>query len=112
MEPFAATFRAPLPASQREALIKLLSDEDPAVYQTVRAKIVSCGESARDWLRPHTLSADPVLRRRAQEIIRHFDRQYSDNQFVAFCLNHGEDCNLEQGAWLLAQTQYPEINVE
>jgi regulator of sirC expression with transglutaminase-like and TPR domain len=112
MEPPAATIRAPLPASQRAALIKLLSDEDPAVYQTVRNKIISCGESARNWLRPHTLSADPVLRRRAQEIIRFFDRQFSDNQFLAFCLNHGEDCNLEQGAWLLAQTQYPEINVE
>ena len=46
MEPFAATFRATLPASQREALVKLLTDEDPAVYQTVRSKIISTGESA------------------------------------------------------------------
>ena len=103
---------SPLPSRQRAALLTLLEDEDPAIYQSVRDKILSCGEAAREWLRPHALSADPVVRRRVQEIIRHFDRQEADNHFVAFCLSQGEDCSLEQGAWLLAQTQYPEINVE
>ena len=65
-----------------------------------------------DWLRPHTLSSDPALRRRAQEIIQHLARQEADDRFLAFCLNYGEDLNLEQGAWLLAQTQYPDINIE
>jgi regulator of sirC expression with transglutaminase-like and TPR domain len=40
-----------------------------------------------------------------------FDRQTADNQFLGFCLKHGEELDLEQGAWLLAQTQYPDINV-
>jgi regulator of sirC expression with transglutaminase-like and TPR domain len=106
-----ASTAAPLEI-QRDALIKLLSDEDPAVYQVVREKIISCGNSTRDWLRPHTLSGDPRLRRRSQEIIRHFDRQTADNRFLTFCLKQGEDCDLEQGAWLLAQTQYPDINTE
>lgn len=113
MEPSATIVSAVVPPeSQRAALIKLLADDDPAIYHAIRDKILSYGESARDWLRPHTLSTDPLLRRRAQEIIRHFDRQAADNRFVAFCLKHGEDCDLEQGAWLLAQTQYPEINTE
>lgn len=101
-----------MPEKQRSALVNLLADDDPAIYQAVRDKIVSSGEGARDWLRPHTLSADPVLRRRAQEIIRHFDRLTADNQFLSFCLKEGEDCDLERGAWLLARTQYPEINTE
>jgi regulator of sirC expression with transglutaminase-like and TPR domain len=98
------------PESQRVALVKLLADDDPSIHQAVRDKILSYGEGARDWLRPHTLSSDPLLRRRAQEIVRHFDRQAADNRFLSFCLKHGEDCDLEQGAWLLAQTQYPDIN--
>lgn len=100
------------PESQRVALINLLADDDPAVYHTVRDKILSCGESACDWLRPHTLSSDHLLRRRIQEIIRHFDRQLADNRFLSFCLKQGEDCDLEEGSWLLAQTQYTEINTE
>jgi regulator of sirC expression with transglutaminase-like and TPR domain len=100
-----------LSENQRAALINLLADENPAVYQAVREKLLSCGPCAADWLRRHTLSRDAALRRRAQEIVLHFDRQAADNVFTAFCLKHGEDCDLEAGAWLLAQTEYPEINV-
>jgi regulator of sirC expression with transglutaminase-like and TPR domain len=100
-----------LSTGRQAALINLLTDDDPAIYRTIRKKIVSCGPAAVDWLRPHVLSSDPVLRRRAQEIIQYFDRQTADTRFLTFCLKQGEDLNLEHGAWLLAQTQYPEINL-
>jgi regulator of sirC expression with transglutaminase-like and TPR domain len=94
------------------ALVSLLSDDDPLVYRTVREKILSCGPPAAEWLRPHTMSNDPALRRRARQLVLHFDRQAADDQFLAFCLRHGEEFDLEPAAWLLAQTQYPLINVE
>ncbi len=97
---------------QRAALLSLLADEDPAVYQTVREKILSYGRQAAEWLRPHTLSGDPALRRRALEVVLHFERQEADDRFLAFCLKQGEDLDLEQGVWLFAQTRYPEINVQ
>src|SRR2546428_4847904 len=97
---------------QRTALLSLLADEDPAIYRTVRDKILSFGPQAANWLRPHTLSREPALRRRAQEIVFHFDQQAADDRFLGFCLKHGEEFELEQGAWLLARTQYPDINVE
>src|SRR5664279_1404706 len=98
--------------NQRIALVSLLADEDPAIYRTVREKILSCGPLAAEWLRPHTISNDPALRRRACQIVLHFDRQAADDHFLAFCLRHGEEFDLEQAAWLFAQTQYPLINVE
>jgi regulator of sirC expression with transglutaminase-like and TPR domain len=101
-----------LSQNQRLALVSLLADEDPAIYRTVREKILSCGPRAAEWLRPHTMSNDPALRRRARQIVLHFDRQAADDHFLAFCLRHGEEFDLEQAAWLLAQTQYPLINVE
>jgi regulator of sirC expression with transglutaminase-like and TPR domain len=93
-------------------LLSLLVDDDASVYRTVRDKIVSFGPQAVQWLRPHTLSSEPVLRRRAQEIVLHFGRQAADTRFLAFCLKHGEDFDLEQGAWLFAQTHYPDISIE
>jgi regulator of sirC expression with transglutaminase-like and TPR domain len=101
-----------LPESQWKALVNLLGDDDPAIYQTVRDKILSFGENAGERLRPHRLSDDPLLRRRAREIVQHFDRQEADTWFLAFCLKHGEEFDLEEGIWLLAMTQYPDINVE
>jgi regulator of sirC expression with transglutaminase-like and TPR domain len=112
MKSFAPTQKTErLSDSQRTALISLLGDEDPGVHQTVRAKLLSFGTQVIDWLQPYTLNDDPLLRRRAQEIIRHFGRQAADDRFMTFCGSRGEDLPLEEGAWLLAQTQYPEINL-
>jgi regulator of sirC expression with transglutaminase-like and TPR domain len=110
--PVTVTPAKELSESQRRALLNLLGDDDPAIYQTVREKILSFGEDAGEWLRPHRLSDDPILRRRAREIVRHFDRQEADTWFLGFCLKHGEEFDLEEGIWLLALTQYPDINVE
>src|SRR5579863_5694302 len=100
-----------LSEGQKAALLTLLADEDHSIYRKIRQRIVSFGPSAADWLRPHTLSRDPALRRRAQEIVLSFDRQAADDAFLGFCLKHGETFDLEEGAWKLAQTQYPDINV-
>src|SRR5438309_11947940 len=88
-----------LSESQKAALISLLGDENPVVYQAVRDKILSCGDTVVEWLRPHTLSSEPALRRRAQEIIHHLARHAADDRFLAFCLTEGNDLNLEHGAW-------------
>ena len=101
-----------LSASQRVALLKLLVDDDPDVFKAVRDRILSEGPRAAGWLRDHVLSNDPVLRARARSIIHHFDRQSADDAFLAFCLNNGEELPLEEAAWLLAKTRYPEINVQ
>ncbi len=98
-------------ARQQAALLTLLADEDPGVYQAVRDKILGGGPAAAGWLRAHTLSDEPLLRRRATEILRHFARLEADTRFVAFCIAHGENLDLEEGVWLLAQTRHPETNV-
>lgn len=98
--------------SQQAALITLLADEDPAIYHLVRGKLLSFGPAVCAWLRPHALSSDPVLRRRVQEIINRLGRGRSDDRFLEFCLQHGEELDLEQAVFLLAQTQYPEAKLE
>src|SRR5258708_110086 len=103
--PIAIKSPGTLSENQKAALITLLGDENPTVYQAVREKILSCGDTVIEWLRPHTLSSDPALRRRAQEIIQNLARRAADDRFLAFCLTEGNDLNLEHGAWLLAQTQ-------
>ncbi|MEO6182043.1 MAG: transglutaminase-like domain-containing protein [Verrucomicrobiota bacterium] len=100
-----------LSEKERSALISLLADDDLAIYQTVREKLLTYGFAAREWLRPYLVSSDPVLRRRAKEIIDYFGRQTADTRFLAFCLNQGEDFNVEEAVLLLAQTQFPSINL-
>lgn len=103
--------RTRLTESQRSALISLLADEDPAVYRTIRETLVGFGRDAVDWLKPYACHVDPVLRRRAQEIVQHLLKLDVDDRFMAFCLSHGEDLDIETGAWFVAQTRYPDINI-
>jgi len=101
---------AALTSKQRTALISLLVDDDPAIYDMVRRKILDYGRVACEWLRPYLLSNDPAMRRRALEIVHHLARQDSDERFLDFCLHNGEELDLEQAMGLLAETQYPDIN--
>jgi regulator of sirC expression with transglutaminase-like and TPR domain len=101
-----------LSETRRAALLDLLTDEDPSVYQAIREKIISFGPSVLQWLRPLRLSNEPLLRRRVEEIVLFLSRQESDNAFLAFCLSKGEDFDIEEGAWLLARSEYPDINAE
>ena len=112
MNPTASEMPSRLSEPQRDALISLLADEDAEVFQTVRQKLMAYGHEAAEWLQPHTLSTDPLLRRRAKDIIHHFAGQDADNEFLSFCLRQGDELDLEDGVWLLARTKHPEINVE
>lgn len=101
-----------LPESQRMALVSLLADDDPAIYGVVRTKLLSYGAAAVQWLKPHALSNDPRMRRRAVEIIQRLAGQRADQRFLEFCRRGREDLDLEEGTGLLAQTKYPEASLE
>lgn len=82
------------------------------VHATARREIISYGQVACAWLRPYTLSGDPVVRRRVQEIIHFLGSQESNERFLTFCQHSGEDLDLELATGLLAQTEYPDVNLE
>ena len=101
-----------LSETQRSALVSLLADDDPAVYRLVRAKLLAYGEVACLWLRPHALSGDPKMRRRAQEILNYHGRLHHDARFVDYAKRHGEDLDLEEGVGFLTRTRYPDVTWE
>jgi regulator of sirC expression with transglutaminase-like and TPR domain len=101
----------PLNERERAALLSLLSDDDSGVISAVRDRLIAAGPEVCGWLQPHTRSSDPLLRKHATDIIRHFARHAADGEFTAFCLREGDELDLETGALLLARTTYPEVNV-
>ncbi|SVC51743.1 uncharacterized protein METZ01_LOCUS304597, partial [marine metagenome] len=82
-----ATFR--LAESKKTALISLLADEDSAVFEMIREEVISYGPTVSTWLQNYALDENPLLRKRTQEIVTHFERLDADTMFHAFCLNHG-----------------------
>ncbi|MBK7999126.1 MAG: hypothetical protein IPK15_10540 [Verrucomicrobia bacterium] len=101
-----------LSEKQRLALISLLADDDPAVYNLIRSKLLSYGSDAEEWLQSELLSSNPTMRRRAREIIFHRTRERAHDAFTNYCTRQGEDLDLEEATLLLARTRFPEINVD
>lgn len=97
---------------QRQALIRLLGDEDPGVYQAVKEKIISLGSDTQIWLKSCQASPDATVRQHARDIVRHFDCEMTDMAFMAYCLQDEGKIDLERGALLMAQTEYPEAHPE
>lgn len=100
----------PLTEGQRDALLKLLADEDLAVAEVARQRLLHEGPSLQPWLKRHALSDNPTLRRRTREILRHFGAAEADARMCAFCRRAGDDLDLEEGVLRLSQTEFPEIN--
>lgn len=97
--------------ARRRALIKLLADEDESIARTISDTILAFGPAARPWLESEMPAQEPLLRRRVRSLIAVFERQEADNEFLNFCVLHGEEFDLEKGVWLIARTRHPEINI-
>jgi regulator of sirC expression with transglutaminase-like and TPR domain len=109
-----ATISSPksLTEAQRDALIRLLADEDPAIFRQIHDAILSQGPAAREWLESYRLSEDPRTRRRVRSLLDKLRSDEADSAFLSFCLTQGKQLDIEQGLFLLARTAYTEFNVD
>ena len=94
----------------KSALVRLLSDPDPAIYHSVRIALMDCGSDARSCLRAGLSSDDRLVRQRSWELITLLDRKSADVDFISFCKRGGENLNLEKGVWLLIKTVFPNVD--
>lgn len=101
---------APLDEKTWRALLLLLGDEDESIAASVCEKLRAHGPAVRSWLEAEALNPDPLVRRRVGALLLEFRRAEADRRFELFCTHHGEEFDLEQGVWFIAQTRYPGIN--
>ena len=93
--------------SEFQALLNLLDDKDPLIYDTVRKKLLQSDEDIiSDLQMLVSVSENDLLRERAKDIIKYRRFQQSDEEFKHWLKN---DKRLLYGAFLIAKYQYPEI---
>jgi hypothetical protein len=93
---------------QREAVLRLLGDDDPVTVALVKEQLTGRGPAELDSLRVLLESADSA-RAAAQlrEVIRTLEARAADERFAARCAGFGEHGDLEAAAWELASTFLP-----
>lgn len=93
--------------SQRDALLRLLRDDDPDTIGLVKSQLASGGAGSLADLRTLLAAADPPAARHVRDVIAEIEEREADAIFAQLCAEFGEDGDLEEAAWRLAATFDP-----
>ena len=91
---------------QREAVLRLLRDDDPATLELVKTQLARPGAAALPALRELLAVADQIAARPLRLMIAKLEREAANDHFCSLCECFTDD-DLERAAWGLAATFLP-----
>jgi hypothetical protein len=95
-----------IPESQIRALIRLLSDEDARIVETISDKLIDIGPMAVPLLQEAEIE-QPEMADRIATILEEIRWGKLEDEMRAMAAGPDETMNLEQGAFLIARYTYP-----
>jgi regulator of sirC expression with transglutaminase-like and TPR domain len=99
--------------SQINALIHLLSDQDIQVAQTIHTQLVTIGQPAMRLLaQAQEIHQNPILLDRLRSVTADIRFTDVEKSFQTLITSHTEPADLEAGAFLIARTAYPDIDIQ
>jgi regulator of sirC expression with transglutaminase-like and TPR domain len=98
-----------MPETQIRALIRLLSDDDQRVAQTIAGRLVEVGDRAVPMLREAEIE-QPSMAERIRRVLDDIQGQRLEGEFHALSAATDETIDLETGAFLIARFAYPELD--
>ena len=92
---------------QRDALLRLLHDDDPATLLLLKSQLAGRGFAAIPEFRALLATADPVVARHIRDVIAEIEAREADAVFGKICAGFEPESDLEDAAWRLAATFLP-----
>lgn len=92
---------------QRDALIRLLQDNDPETLALVKAQLARRGPSALPEVQALLSAAEPAVARHLRDVIAQIEAGDAEAAFARLCGNFGSGGALEEAAWKLAAIFLP-----
>ncbi len=96
--------------AQRDALLRLLHDDDPATLVLLKEQLARRGPSALPELRGLLASASGVEARHLRDVIAEIVAGEAESAFEKLCADFGGDGDLEEASWRLAVIFLPGEN--
>ncbi len=96
---------------QKDAIVRLLRDDDPSTVRLVKQQLAQGGVDAIADLRDLLLVDDEKVTRHVSEVIGEIDSQAATDALTALCPVFPEDGDLEAANWLLARAVLPGVDV-
>jgi regulator of sirC expression with transglutaminase-like and TPR domain len=97
---------------QKDAIARLLSDDDPLTVDLVKEQLVSNGGEALAELRELLEDQNENVRRHVADVIAEIDARQASRELSIFCPLFPEEGDIEQASWLLARAMLPGTCVE
>lgn len=99
-----------VPESRIDALVRLLGDDDQKIFTVAWDELERIGEPALPFLaRASQTATDPRVRVQSGRFLKEWSRREVFRRWTQFC--RGKDLDLEEGAFLIAETEYPDVDM-
>jgi regulator of sirC expression with transglutaminase-like and TPR domain len=99
-----------VPESRIDALVRLLGDDDAKISAVAWENLENIGEQGLPFLeRAARDSQDSRVRVQSERFLKEWGRREVFRRWVEFC--RGGRLDLEEGAFLIASTEYPDIDM-
>ncbi len=93
------------------SLIQLLSDSDPRIAKTIHGRLVEIGFPALTHLK-QAQTSQPALADRITQVIHEIHHHSTEARFRKLSSSIPGDLDLEEGAFLIAEMGYPDLDIE
>jgi regulator of sirC expression with transglutaminase-like and TPR domain len=97
---------------QREAIIRLLQDNDPETVNLIKQQLVAGGAEAMPDLRDLLSTNDPQVSAHVRDVLTEIQIRHAKDAFERICGRIADLSDLEQACWYLAQIFQPGVDIE
>ena len=95
----------------RDAIVRLLTDEDPATIDLTKRQLVSFGPTIISDLRELLTCGNDLVGGHVQDVIAEIETENAEKKLEALCADVASAQVLEEACWLLAQFFLPGLDV-
>lgn len=98
--------------AQKEAIVRLLQDDDPETVRLVKEQLALGGEEIVTDLTDLAQMDDERVSRHARDVLSEIASQGADEEFLLLCHFFTDSSDLEKACWMLARALEPQLDLE
>jgi len=98
--------------AQRDAIVKLLRDDDPETVRMVKEQLALGGEESIADLRDLAQLDDERVSRHARDVLAEIASQGAEEEFLLLCHFFNDESDLERACWMLSHALRPDLDID